>query len=475
MRNKSKVYWVWLSLALRPGSRIAVNLLRCFDDAESVYKASAKDILETGVLKEKDRAYRELLSRDLDEAKDIVSWCGKNGVSVITPGDDNYPSNLYSLRDAPIVLYSVGDLPDFKRECCIAAVGARDMTDYGRVNSFRFGYGLAKGGAVIVSGLALGVDGMSMASACAAGGISVGVLGSGIDIVYPKEHISLFKNVIKNGAVITEYAPGSKPQRGAFPLRNRIISGLSQGTLVIEASRDSGSLITARHAIYQGKDLFSVPGSVGREMSEGTNSLIKEGAYAVTHPVDILERYEYVYPHKLDTSSAKTAVDDIDFLKSSERTAIKYGVATSEDRRNIYSKRTSRANIFGSPVVKAGDVAEEDSDIFEIPEGFGSKPDIISADEAKKRVSCDKDFKGQPREPRRVDFELLNETDMRVYNSMTPDTPMIPEELVSDDLPISDVMSSLTMLEISGAVEAGAGGYFMRCGADELSLSDSDK
>ena len=179
MKNKNKIYWVWLSLICRPGSRTAIRILRHFEDAASVFRASAKELLESGTVKESDPLFSDILRHDTSDASDVVDWCEKNGVDIITPDSDNYPSNLYSLRDAPVVLYCVGDLPDFDKYCSIAAVGSRNMSEYGRVNSFRFGYGLAKAGAVVVSGLALGVDGMSMASAVVGGGVvhSVGATG----------------------------------------------------------------------------------------------------------------------------------------------------------------------------------------------------------------------------------------------------------------------------------------------------------
>lgn len=471
MKNKNKVFWVWLSLLCGPSSRLGVNLISSFGDAESVYGASAKELLASDVIKEKDRAFSDILRHDKDDAEDVLKWCGKNGVDIITPDDKNYPSNLFALRDAPLVLYCVGTLPEFDRVCSIACVGSRHMSEYGKVTSFKFGYGLAKGGATVVSGLALGVDSMSMASAEAAGAPTVGVLGCGIDVVYPKEHASLFRTVMENGTVITEYAPGSKPQKSAFPQRNRIIAALSQGTLVVEAASNSGSLITARHAIYQGKDLFSVPGNIEWETSEGTNNLIKEGAYAVTDPIDILERYEYVYPHTIDTNSARHALADVDFSLSASRVANRYGVTSSQDRSNVYSRRADPV-YFEDPVVKKGEVQIPDPFDFDIPENFGSKPEKIEAGTKRERP---KGFRKAPKEPKRVDFELLSDVDLKVYNSMKPDTPMIPEELISDDLAISDVMASLTMLEISGAVEAGAGGYFMRCGADDAPITDVEE
>ena len=463
MKNKNKIYWIRLSRVCGPSSRTAVSLVRAFGDAEGVYRAGAKELLASGVVKERDRVFPGLLDRDTSEAKRILSWCEDNGITVLTPDDEKYPSNLFALRDAPMALYVAGDLPDLERSPAISVVGSRDMTDYGRVNAFRFGYGLAKGGVTVVSGLALGVDGMAMASALAGGGSVIGVLGSGIDVIYPKEHSSLYSSVCEQGAIITEYAPGSKPLRGAFPQRNRIISALSQGTLVIEASEDSGSLITARLAIYQGKDLFSVPGAVDRPLSAGTNELIKEGAYTVTDPADVLERYEYVYPHTIDISTSKASLRDVDLATSAYRVTSKYGVTTAGERSRSYGRRAERVWFDGPVVVKRGEVPEPVEFDFEPPAADGVKIAPL-----KEKKATHPGFK-EIVEPKRVDFDMLGENDIRVYNAMRPDTPMIPEELLSDGMKISDVMASLTMLEISGAVEAGAGGYFMRVGDDMIS------
>ena len=474
MKNKNKIYWVWLSLVCRPASRTAVKLMHAFGNAESVYEADAVKLLESGIVKEKDRVYSELLRHELKEAKEIVEWCNKNDVAILTPEDDKYPAYLTSLHDAPVVLYVAGELPDFDKYCSIAVVGSRDMSDYGKVNSFKFGFGLAKGGAVVVSGLALGVDGMAMASALAAGGITVGVLGSGIDVIYPREHSDLYNNVIKNGAIVTEYPPGTRPQGSNFPQRNRLISGLSVGTLVIEATADSGSLITARHAIYQSKDTFALPGAVDNRMSAGTNELLKFDAFAVTDPVDILKRYEFVFPHTVDPSSAVSSLREIDCAASSVRVEMKYGVTTSEDRKRVYSRRKNKYFFDGNPIVRVGEVTDDGEwDVPFVEETqieSAEKPPVLSLEDIK---TVDERFKKRSAEPKRIDFELLSDTDIRVYKAMLPDTPMIPEELISDDLSIADVMASLTMLEISGAVEAGAGGYFMKNSTD-IDTEDSE-
>lgn len=466
--NDKRVYWIWLSLICGAASRRAVKILRHFGSAKRIFEASGKELLESGTLKENDKAYGEILKHDLSEAEDILKWCKSNGVDVYTPDTKGYPANLLSLRDAPLVLYVVGKLPDFEKECAIAVVGTRKMTDYGKRRAWSIGRGLAKGGAVVVSGIALGGDGMAMASTIEAGGVTVGVLGFGIDIIYPKEHRKLFASVIKNGAIVTEYAPGSAPTKTSFPQRNRIISALAQGTVVTEADNDSGALITARSAVFQGRDLFAVPGNVDAFGAEGTNQLIKEGAFAVTGAEDVLSRYEYVYPHKISISGAHRANALADGELGPDQVMKKYGVKTEFDRHNIYSRSTSSgAPIREETAEKTEDavVTAKKSDIPKIRPETGAKK--------KKPAKTENKFENSSSEPVRIDFEMLGEKEKTVYNAMDVDTPMLPEEIRVPGYRIQDIMASLTLLEISGAVEAGAGGYFMRTSADDMDVAQS--
>lgn len=453
-----RIYWVWLSLVFGVASKKAVKLVRYFKTASNVFDASAEEILRSGAVTEKDRAFGEILRHDLREAESIIKWCDDKGVSVIIPGSKNYPVSYLSLRDAPMVLYALGTLPDFDKKCCVAVVGTRKMTAYGRTQAFRMGYGLASGGAVVVSGLALGIDSVAMAGCIEAGGTTVGVLGCGIDNVYPKEHLKLFKTVIKNGAIITEHAPGSMPSRQAFPQRNRLISAMALGTVIVEADAFSGALITARHSIYQGKDVFSVPGSVESENSEGTNQLIKEGAFTVTSPTDVLERYEYIYPHSVNILAAKRSLLDIDSENVSVNVCRKYDVRCTADRYSVYAA-SLQSDRHGS--IK---LPSEEKNKVKIPK--------LEASEKTNNKQNEDTFGENLKEPVRIDYEMLSDSDKKVYNAMTPDVPMIPDEIKVEGLKIQDILASLTMLEISGAVEGGAGGYFVRGSSDDMTFDD---
>ena len=277
MRRKDKrVYWLWLSHACGQGSACAVELVRNFGDAEAVFDADADELDSCGVKIEK-RTMSKLCLKDTEEVEEILEWCDNLGVRVLYPGSDGYPKGLLSLRDAPMVLYCIGDLPDFDKTFSCAVVGTRSMSAYGRDVSYALGAGLADCGACVISGLALGIDGMAMAGAVEAGGACVAVLGCGVDTAYPKAHEKLLQSVLERGAVISEYAPGTSPLASHFPVRNRIISGMSCGVLVVEAGEKSGTMITANCALEQGRTVYAVPGRITDRMSFGTNELIRKG------------------------------------------------------------------------------------------------------------------------------------------------------------------------------------------------------
>ena len=422
--NDKRKYWIWLSHMAGQGSKTAVDLVRAYGDAKTVYGKTADEIKADGVVTDK-RILARLAYKDLEECTLIVKWCDDNGVRIIIPTDKDYPKSLYALRDAPMVLYALGTLPDFDNIMCCAVVGTRDMSEYGKKVAYDIGNGLADGGACIVSGLALGIDGMAMAGAIEAGGATVAVLGCGIDIVYPKQHEKLLRRVLEKGAVITEYAPGVSPKGYHFPIRNRIISGLSQAVCVVEGNMQSGSLITARHAVYQGRRLFAVPGRVGEEGSEGTNFLLKQGAATATSALDILSEFEFVYPHTivLDRAVPHISPDD------------------AEEKMDVGSRTKKKK-------------AEKKQE----------KP--VKTEKKKKGESPFPKEEKPERSPVRIDLESLTDEDMKVLDAMTPDVPMLCEEIAAKGFELSSVMVSLTMLEVAGAVEAGAGGYYLKRAAD---------
>lgn len=278
-------YWVWLSsLSISPRNRI--KLLNCFKDPKNIWEASKADLQELDFISEAT-VNRIIDKKHKDKVSGYIKSITELGLEIITIEDDKYPCYLKSIYDPPVVLYVKGTIvPD---ENAIAIVGSRNATFYGNEIAEEFAFRLACMGIAIVSGMARGIDSSAHKGALKARGRTIAVLGCGHDIVYPAENKKLMEEISNNGAVISEFLPGTQPIAMNFPLRNRIISGLSIGTMIVEAAEKSGSLITAEYAIEQGREVFAVPGNINSINSRGTNKLIKDGAKITTCIEDILE------------------------------------------------------------------------------------------------------------------------------------------------------------------------------------------
>lgn len=229
------------------------------------------------------------------------------GIATVSIEDEMYPQILKNISNPPYVIYYKGDIGITNR-ICLAMVGSRLATDYGKNTARRLGQELARQGITVVSGMARGIDSAAHLGALDVGGKTVAVLGSGINVIYPRENVKLFYRIIDEGAVISEFPLDIQPEPGNFPVRNRIISGLCRGVIVVEAKKKSGALITADFALEQGRDVFAVPGPVNSKNSEGTNNLIKQGAKLASCVEDILEEYFH-----LDTRAASQFLQD-DFV-----------------------------------------------------------------------------------------------------------------------------------------------------------------
>ena len=217
-----------------------------------------------------------------------------NKIKTIRLGDENYPEKLNHIYGKPQTLYVLGN-EKLLNEKSIAIVGCRDCSKYGAKTAYKFGFELAKRNICVISGLARGIDTYSHLGAVNAKGKTIAVLGCGLDTIYPPENKDLYREILKNGGVIvTEYPLETKPEKHHFPARNRIISGLSDGVLVIEAKKRSGTIITVEHALEQGKDVYAVPGNIDNITSYGTNELIKEGAIPVTTPEDLFGNFKVI-------------------------------------------------------------------------------------------------------------------------------------------------------------------------------------
>lgn len=285
----TRIYWLWLSNLPNMSSVKITNLLAGFNSVEEIYKSD--NYSGTYGINEQD--IKNLMNKSLDTANKIIDKLRATNAGILTYDDAAYPDMLRQLPDPPYVLYIKGEVMKWDRLLTIAAVGTRRFNDYGKRVCENICSELARAGVTIVSGMARGLDSVAAVSALNAGAKTIAVLGCGIDIVYPAENENLMNAIAHQGAVLTEYPPGTPPVSKHFPQRNRIISGLSYGTLVTQAPLHSGALITANYALDTGKDVFSVPGNIYDIMSQGNNMLIKSGAKLVENARDILEEYDF--------------------------------------------------------------------------------------------------------------------------------------------------------------------------------------
>ena len=296
-------YWVWLSECRGVSNQTRLALLRHFGSPEDVFYADAGELLLTeGITRDQVHALED---HKLDKADKVLADCQRLGLRILTIQDAEYPGRLQNIYDPPCLLYVKGRLPAFDEEAAVAVVGTRDCTPYGIACAEKLGYGLASGGAVVVSGLAKGIDAAASRGALRAGGVTVGVVGNGLDVHYPYESRYLYEDIAAAGALLSEYPPGTEPAGNHFPARNRIISGLSLATLVAEAPERSGALITAETALEQGRDVFAVPGPIDAPASVGCNRLIRDGAGLVSDAWDILREYAGRFPEKLKQDEAR--------------------------------------------------------------------------------------------------------------------------------------------------------------------------
>lgn len=280
-------YWLALTLIKDIGPVTAKRLLSALGTPKRVFDSSANDLKDIeGINDSKIRGISEFNS--WDEVEKEVDEIKSHNVRIIRYTDEEYPESLRYIDDSPIILYVRGRFIK-KDKYAVAIVGSRNMTEYGKRITEMISSELVSYGITVVSGMARGIDTVSHKSALKAKGRSIAVLGSGLDSPYPPENKELFDELSEKGCVISEFPMGTPPNKENFPQRNRLISGLSLGVLVVEAAAKSGSLITAGYALEQGKDVFAVPGSITSSNSEGTNELIKKGAKLVQKAEDILE------------------------------------------------------------------------------------------------------------------------------------------------------------------------------------------
>ncbi len=271
------------------GPAAFLRLIEKFGSAAAVFALSVEKLVSSEVVNH-NLAGKIVFTKDWEMLSDKFQKTIPPGAETIALTEKAYPSKLKNIPDPPSLLYYEGDISIFERPT-LAVVGSRRPTDYGLRLTSRIVAELAEAGVVIISGLAYGIDGTAHQAALEAGGLTAAVFGCGLDIIYPSGHKALAQRIIHSGCLVSEFPRGTRPERFNFPVRNRIVAGLADGVLVVEAGQKSGALVTARLALDQGRDVMAVPGAVDSELSYGPNALIKQGAVTVTSAQDIFDNF----------------------------------------------------------------------------------------------------------------------------------------------------------------------------------------
>ncbi len=440
------MYWIWLSLRLGEGNLHFLKLIERFGTPEAIFDAEPDELLalrnEFG-----EKTIGALLNRNLDEAYQIETYCTSHRIQILTFGSEDYPKLLTNLKNPPIILYARGKCRGLDKKVSIAMVGTRSLTDYGRKTAYKIGYELAKADVVVVSGMALGIDSVAACGALDAGGFTVAVLGSGLDCVYPAAHKKLAAKIAAKGLILSEYPPLVGPTKYSFPMRNRIISGLGLGTVVVEADDKSGSLITARNAILQGRDLFAVPGNVDALNAMGTNALIKDGATAVTSASDILENYRYLYRGMIDMSELKRASARSELVRGA---LAKHGVAEIEEIDDNRKKDAPLSRLLHTKKKVDGETVKAVSGTPERP--VFEKNEVPA--EPSPRMDADKSVKI---------LAGLDDAARKVFELMPIGTPISIDQIGENcALEAGEIMTAFTVLEVQGLVQSYPGGVYCR-------------
>ncbi len=422
----------WIALAEILGARSALlkPLLGAFGTPEAIFEAGEEKLRE--LLPDMGAGTRKAIlgRRTAESARAIALWCHQNGVRILPFDHAEYPAVLRDLDEPPALLYCRGCLPDLGARAAVGVVGPRRTDAYGECVTYKISFELAAAGAVIVSGLAEGVDGVAGAAALLAGGTPIAVLGCGIDVTYPSHHKRLLAECVERGAVITEYAPGTPPNGYNFPVRNRLISALSDVVLVTQASERSGALITARYAVVQGRPLYAVPGSITSPLCRGSNRLLQSGAYPALEARDLLApllpRYHATLNEKHFAEAVQYSAIDLARLRA-------LGL-------HLYTKEEGE------------------------PDGEVSAPQRKKEKKEKKEKKAKKEAAVARVERASIsaappDLSLLTPRQRELY-AMLPKTPFTADVLTREGVPIAEAASTLTWMEIYGLLASRPGGTF---------------
>lgn len=338
------VYDLWLAIKMLDFRKDVRPLCEAFKSSYDVFAHSFEADSDSLYLSE--GCVRALMDKNLTKAISLVEKCARLNIAAVPYHSEFYPAFLKDIENPPYLLFVKGDARVLKERFCVSTVGTRRMTPYGKYCAFKLSYDIASVGGVIVSGMARGIDSVTHAAALTAGGKTIAVLGCGVDVIYPPEHRVLYNSIIKSGgAIVSEYLPGTSPQPRFFPQRNRIICGISYTTVVVEAPKGSGALITAGEAIKEGREVFALPGNISAENAYGTNELIQGGARLIRNSEELLAEYKNISGIRLNPRIGKKAPATAEIC---DRAIDEFKVASDKPRESVNDAEAKK--IFSSDV-----------------------------------------------------------------------------------------------------------------------------
>ena len=437
--NTSVLYYLWLNLALSAGSKASKSLLERFDSIEEVYNASREDYAALDIA---DEQAEKLCDKSLAEANRIAAWCEKEHIGILCYADSMYPGRLRALDDPPPVLYYRGRLELLDTLPVFAMVGTRSCSEHGFRTAYRLAFDVANAGGCIINGLALGIDAAALTGCLDAGGYAIGVLGCGIDRIYPSQNKELFHRLSRQGLIISEFPPFSRPLGAHFPVRNRVISALAIGVAVFEGEAGSGALITASHALEQGKKLFAVPGNADDKLNEGPLFLIKNGAGVLTEATDMLVEYTLAYPDKLYVAPLAEFPDEKCDAAVKAAFAVNPAMVRDKTDGRRLPKPAKAPKSAPKPVREAPKSSKASA---EKPAPYANAPDVPAPQEAEGPAK---------------DTSVLSAEEKRVYALFEKHRSLSADDIVESGVSPGDALASLTLLEVYGFIESLPGGRY---------------
>ncbi|MBQ5566202.1 MAG: DNA-processing protein DprA [Clostridia bacterium] len=454
--NNQTIYWLWIQETIGYASVKITDIIEKFTFPEDFYRSSLEEKLACGCFStQKD--INKLKNLSLENAQKTMSFCKEHNIEIVTIGDSDYPYWLTNIAGPPAVLFVKGNAQILSEEHIIGMVGTRQASPYGRRVAFNLGSDLARNDYTIVSGGAVGIDSCSHMGALQADGKTVCVLGCGLEYRYLRENDEMKRRILSKGAIISEYLPYTTPTKFTFPQRNRIISGLSKGVLIVEAGKKSGSLITASLALEQGRDVFAVPGDVSSNVSFGTNALIKDGAVPVTCADDIIEYYGGTVKKKSPSKSIQPKVNPSN----------QYNQSKENQKKRIEKVPSNPLDILAfilDQVQQDGEITEQSkppksSNAYGKKSKAPEKNNIISEqsniskpDNAIKKRKISKEELAELSDEARLILSLFKEEKIH-----------IDQLALLSKLPTNDVLAAVTELEMFEYIEMLQGNFYKAC------------